>query len=85
MSDINEITDFTSLRKAKNGGKDIKETLDKLAPGKKDEIDADIELKAAKEEAKTVTAGKESEEKTVTAEKTFEEKIVTDIKKKLVA
>ena len=53
LSDINEITDFTSLRAAKKGGEEIRKTLDTMTPGgKKDELDADIELKAASEKAK---------------------------------
>ena len=52
LSDINEITDFSSLREAKKGGAEIRKTLDALSPSSKkgsDELDADIELKSLKD------------------------------------
>jgi hypothetical protein len=54
LSDINEITDFSSLKEAKKGGAEIRKTLDALSPSSKkgsDELDADIELKSLKNQA----------------------------------
>ena len=60
LQDINEITDFSSLREAKKGGETIRKALDAQTKGK-DEVDASIELKAAKEKLENTLEEKTSE------------------------
>ena len=68
MQDINEITDFSSLREAKKGGEAIRKALDAQSKGK-DEVDASIELKAAKDKLENTLEEKTSEASSTKASK----------------
>ena len=68
MQDINEITDFSSLREAKRGGQAIRDALDAQSKGK-GAVDASIELKAVKDKLQNKLEEKESEVSSTKASK----------------